>query len=101
MKKLLILGLVSLFLVAGCGKYKVDDAIKDFTNKVENSKSYKLTGTMEINSGEETFTYSLESYFLKDSYYKVILVNQTNNHEQIILKNDEGLYVITHQSTQL
>ena len=24
---------------------------------------------------------------LKDNYYKVTLVNQTNNHEQIILKN--------------
>ena len=95
MKKYFILGIISLFLLSGCGKYKVDDAIKDFTNKVENSKSYKLLGTMEINSGEETFTYSLESYFLKDSYYKVVLVNQTNNHEQIILKNDEGLYVVT------
>lgn len=28
-------------------------------------------------------------------FYKVVLVNQTNNHEQVILKNKEGLYVVT------
>ncbi len=101
MKKFLILGIFVLLFVCGCGKFTTDNAVKDFTDKVNNSKSYKLTGTMEINSDEETFTYSLESYHLKDDYYKVVLVNQTNNHEQIILKNPEGLYVITHQSTQL
>ena len=95
MKKFLILGAFILLFLGGCGKYKVEDAVKDFTNKVNNSKSYKLSGTMEISSSEETFTYSLESYFLKDDYYKVVLINQTNNHEQVILKNDEGLYVIT------
>lgn len=50
---------------------------------------------MEILSNEETFTYSLEASYLKDDYYKVTLVNQTNNHEQIILKNKEGVYVVT------
>ena len=63
--------------------------------KNQNIKSYKITGNMEISNDEETFTYSLESYYLKDNYYKVILVNQTNNHEQIILKDNEDIYVIT------
>ena len=50
---------------------------------------------MEILNNEETFTYSLEVNYLKDDFYKVILVNQTNNHEQIILKNNDGVYVVT------
>ncbi len=50
---------------------------------------------MEIMSNEETFTYSLEVSYLKDDFYKVTLVNQTNNHEQIILKNTQGVYVVT------
>ncbi len=95
MKKYLVLLLTMLFLVTGCGEYKLEDAVADFTKSVENSKSYKLNGTMEISSGEEIFTYSIDTYFLKDDYYKVILVNQTNNHEQIILKNPDGLYVVT------
>lgn len=95
MKKYLILIVVMLLTLTGCGSYKMEDAVNDFTKKVENSKSYKLNGTMQINSGEEIFTYNIDAYYLKDDYYKVILVNQTNNHEQIILKNKEGLYVVT------
>ena len=95
MKKIFILFGAILFTITGCGEYKLEDAIKDFSKSVENSKSYKINGTMEISSGEEIFTYSLDTYYLKDDYYKVILVNQTNNHEQIILKNTDGLYVVT------
>ena len=95
MKKYLILIVIMLLTLTGCGSYKLEDAVNDFTKKVENSKSYKLNGTMEINSGDEIFTYNIDAYYLKDDYYKVVLVNQTNNHEQVILKNKEGLYVVT------
>ena len=94
MKRLAVI-LCFALLLCGCGKESKDDVIKDFKNNINNSKSYKVTGNMEISNDEETFTYSLESYYLKDDYYKVILVNQTNNHEQIILKNQDDIYVIT------
>ncbi len=94
MKRLAVI-LCFALLLCGCGKEGKDDVIKDFKNNINNSKSYKVTGNMEISNDEETFTYSLESYYLKDNYYKVILVNQTNNHEQIILKNQDDIYVIT------
>lgn len=95
MKKLLLLCLMMLFITCGCGKVNMESAVKEFTSDVNNSKSYKLKGSMEIVNNEETFNYSLEAYFLKDNYYKVILVNQTNNHEQIILRNEDGVYVVT------
>ena len=95
MKKYFALFLFMLLFITGCGEFKLEDAINEFTKDVENSKSYKLNGTMEISSGEEIFTYSIDTYFLKDDFYKVVLVNQTNNHEQIILKNADGLYVVT------
>lgn len=94
MKKLVLFFSVIL-LLSGCGSKTKEDVVKDFTKTISSTKSYKLTGSMEISNDEETFTYSLESYYLKDEYYKVILVNQTNNHEQIILKNKEDIYVIT------
>lgn len=84
-----------LLLTTGCGKKEAGDVVKDFNSKVESSKSYVLKGTMEIYSDEDTFTYSVEANYLKDNFYKVILVNQTNNHEQVILRNADGVYVIT------
>lgn len=94
MKKLIVFICLTLML-CGCGSESTEDILKDFVDSTNSSKSYKLTGNMEISNDEETFIYSLESYYLKDNYYKVILVNQTNNHEQIILKNNEDIYVIT------
>ncbi len=93
MKKILLL--ILCLCVVGCSKDNSNNIIKDFTKSVEKTKSYHLVGTMELNAGEETFNYDIDVSYLKDDYYKVKMVNTTNNHEQIILKNTEGLYVIT------
>ncbi len=95
MKKILVVLLSVLLLVSGCGKKKSEDIIKNFTAKVNDTTSYTLKGNMEIYASEEVFTYSLEVDFLKDNFYKVRMVNQTNNHEQIILRNKDAVYVIT------
>ena len=95
MKKLIALSLGLMLLITGCGKETEEDLVAKFTKNVENAKSYILKGNMEILSNEETFTYSLEANYLQDDFYKVTLVNQTNNHEQIILKNSDGVYVVT------
>lgn len=95
MKKFLCLCSMILLLTTGCGKMEASDVVKEFTNQVNDSKSYVLKGTMEIYSDEDTFTYSVEANYLKDNFYKVLLVNQTNNHEQVILRNNDGVYVIT------
>ena len=100
MKKIGILTLLLLFLTCGCGSVDVTKVMGDFEEKVNKSKSYVLNGSMEIINNDDTFVYSVEASFLKDEYYKVRLVNQTNNHEQIILKNTEGVYVVAHKSLQ-
>lgn len=95
LKKFWCLCAAILLMTTGCGKIDSADVVKEFTDTVNNSKSYVLKGTMEIYSDEDTFTYSVEANYLKDNFYKVLLVNQTNNHEQVILRNADGVYVIT------
>jgi len=95
LKKILGVLLAVLICTAGCGKKDAKNIISDFQNKVDNTKSYTLKGNMEIYADTETFTYSLEVDFLKDNFYKVKMINQTNNHEQIILRNSDAVYVIT------
>lgn len=95
MKKIAVLAVSLMLILSGCGKKSTEDLVGKFEKSINGAKSYILKGNMEILSNEETFTYSLEVGFLKDDYYKVTLVNQTNNHEQIILKNQDGVYVVT------
>lgn len=94
MKKVLLI-LLCLFMLGGCKKNESIDISKEFEDKVSKTKSYKLSGTMEIHNDEEVFSYAIDVFYLEDNYYKVEMTNSSNNHLQVILKNDDGLYVIT------
>ncbi len=94
MKKIFLLIIAILLCVTGCGKFTKEDALKKLEKKI-NTESYTLKGTMQIISNEEKFDYSLTVNAYDKQFYKVALVNQTNNHEQVILKNEDGVYVIT------
>ena len=95
-----ILLLCSVLLV-GCGKETKESVVKDLSKAIEKTDGYYLEGEMEIINNEDVYTYNVEVSYKKDDQYRVSLTNKANNHEQIILKNNDGVYVITHQSTQL
>ena len=95
-KKLLFLIMFALmFVLGGCGKVSENDVIKDLTKKINNSKAYYIEGTLEIVNNEDVYTYDVEVSYAKKDNYKVNLVNTVNNHEQIILRNSDGVYVVT------
>lgn len=94
MKKLVVI-LLTILLVSGCGAKNSENALKGFQDKVKKLNSYIVKGEMVIVSNEDKFTYGVEVSNKENKYYKVNLVNKTNNHEQIILKNDEAVYVVT------
>ena len=83
------------FLLCGCSKIDDDELIKDLNKKITKSKNYELTATLQIFRNEEKFTYDVVSTYQKEDNFKVKLINKTNNHEQIILKHDNTVYVLT------
>jgi len=94
MKKIMVF-LLLMFFLAGCSKKDSLNVKNEFVNMVNHTKSYKLVGKMELIGDEETFNYTIDVSYLEKDYYKVEMVNTTNEHKQIILKNDDGLYVVT------
>jgi len=94
-KKILFLLIVGLFVLGGCGKVSEKDIIKEFSKKVEKSDSYYLEGTLDIVNNEDIYTYDVKVSYARKDNYKVELVNTINNHEQIILRNSDGVYVVT------
>lgn len=100
MKKIVVI-LLSIFILSGCGSKSSTDVLKEFKDNINKNESYIVKGEMVIVSNEDKFTYSVEASNKENTYYKVNLINKTNNHEQVILKNSEAVYVVTHQSLQL
>ena len=93
MKKLLLL--LSIVLLTGCGKIDKDKLVNTFKNDVESSKSDIVESKMEIYSAEDTFSYDVKVFYMDDDYFKVDMVNTLSNHEQIILRNNNEVYVVT------
>lgn len=94
MKKFILL-LISVFLLTGCGKVDEEELVKNFKEQVDSSKSYIAQSSMEIYNGEDTFEYDIKVYYMDDDYFKVDMVNTLSNHEQVILRNDGDVYVVT------
>lgn len=78
----------------GCGKSK-DNIVSDMESTINNLDNYHLLGDLTIQNNEDKYNYSVDVTYKKGNYYKVSLKNKENSHEQIILKNDEGVYIVT------
>lgn len=96
MKKLfLFVTLVAALCLTGCGSLS-DKEIKDnFIKDIESLKSYYMEGSLKLINNDDSYEYDVEVSYQKEDNYKVSLNNKGNNYEQIILKNKEGVYVIT------
>ncbi len=84
-----------LLLVSGCGKNSETSVINDLEKKINKASAYKVTGVLEIVNNDEVYTYDVEVSYKKNNNYRVSLTNQANNHTQVILKNSDGVYVLT------
>ncbi len=81
--------------LVGCSKMDSKEAINKYKKTLESNSKYTMTGQMSIISNEENYQYDVSVDYMEADYYKVSLVNKDNRHEQIILKNDNGVYVVT------
>lgn len=95
MKKILFSIIMVLLLVSGCGKNSETSVINDLEKKINKASAYKVTGVLEIVNNDEVYTYDVDVSYKKDNNYKVSLTNQANSHTQVILKNSDGVYVLT------
>ena len=95
MKKILILLMVitSIYLI-GCTKNN-KDVIKKMKDKIDNMASYHIKGELGIVNNEDIYKYDVDVSYKANDLFRVSLKNINNNHTQILLKNEEGVYVLT------
>ena len=96
MKKLRLLFVLGFaFLLVACGNMTEDDVVEKLTVNLKNATSYIAEGTMRLENEGQTYEYAIEVAFQDPGFYRVTMRNETTNNEQIILKNDEGVFVLT------
>lgn len=94
-KKFLSIALVMTLLLTGCGTLNEDKIKENFIKDSDNLKSYYIEGEMSLTNNDDTYKYDVEVSYKKDENYKVLLTNKANDYKQIILKNSDGVYVIS------
>jgi len=92
---LLLIVCLMVAILAACGAKSQTDVTKDLQDKVEKMQSYSAQATMTLQMGTDPQTYDVEVSYKKPAYYRVSLQNAEKEESQIILKNDEGVYVLT------
>lgn len=103
-KKLLIAGIALTVLIAGFIMFRPKSFSKECEKTMSNLTSYTMQGEMELNKGEDVKSYLLEVNYKKgeeDDYYKVSLFDKNLNQEQILLRNSEGVFVVTPSLNQI
>jgi len=96
-----IVAIVMCFAVvlAACGKKDAGGVVKDLNKiiaKLESAEgSYQGTGRMTLQSGSQPQEYAVEVWYQNPYYYRIALKNQEKDITQIVLRNDEGVFVLT------
>ncbi len=82
-------------LLAGCGTKDAESVVKDLGKVVSDMESYKGTGTMTLLTGQQPLEYQVEVWYQKPDFYRIALKNKEKDISQIVLRNDDGVFVLT------
>ncbi|WP_078551275.1 LolA family protein [Bacillus alkalicellulosilyticus] len=87
--------ILTLVLLAGCGEKTQEDIIEDLEGKLSEMTGYKANATMTLQTGKEPQQYEVEIWHNAENFYRVALHNESKDQHQIILRNDDGVFVLT------
>ncbi|WP_426451102.1 outer membrane lipoprotein carrier protein LolA [Paenibacillus sp. S-38] len=85
-----------VLVVTGCGgKKDAGSIVKDLDKVVGKLQSYHAKGLMRLNTSAEAQEYDVEVCYQAPSYYRISLTNAKKDITQIVLRNDDGVFVLT------
>ncbi|SFS89483.1 LolA family protein [Marininema halotolerans] len=83
--------------VSGCGEKSTDEVVGDLSKRSDTMESYKSVGKMKIQTGNAPQEYDVEVWYKKPNFYRVSLKNTQKDVTQILLRNEQGVFVLTPQ----
>lgn len=91
----MITGLLVVFLLAACGSKSKDDVVKELNGKLNDLSGYKVDAKMTLKMGTDSQVYNVEIWHKDPTFYRVNLKNAEKDQSQMILRNNEGVFVLT------
>ncbi|MDM5227736.1 outer membrane lipoprotein carrier protein LolA [Cytobacillus sp. NJ13] len=92
---MLLAGFLVVLALSACGTKSQEDVVKDLNNKLEDIKGYKAEAKMTLQMGTDPQTYEIEVWHKEPDFYRVNLKNAQKEQSQMILRNDDGVFVLT------
>lgn len=88
--------LVCCSLFASCNKgVSIENAKSKIVEYINDLDSYQISGTMEVVRNDNTVSFDVEVAYLAPDFYRVSFITQGSQNEQIIVKNSDGVFVLT------
>lgn len=91
---IMFVAVISMML-AGCGPKGADDVVSDLTDRMDKMTGYKMNAKLTLQTGKDPQTYDVEVWHNKPDFYRVALTSKERDITQIILRNEEGVFVLT------
>src|SRR5690606_33409837 len=92
---LLALGMIIALLLSACGTKNEKEVVKELGDRLNSLQSYRAEMDLVLETGEAPQQFAVEVWHKQPDYYRVSLTHKERNLTQIILKNDEGVFVLT------
>ncbi|MCQ6276957.1 outer membrane lipoprotein carrier protein LolA [Bacillus sp. V3B] len=92
---MLALGLMIVLVLSACGEKSQEDVLNTLGGKVDELAGYKAKAKMTLQMGSEPHTYDVEIWHKDPNFYRVDLKNAKKDQNQMILRNEEGVFVLT------
>ncbi|MDF2837996.1 MAG: Outer rane lipoproteinsorting protein-like protein [Paenibacillus sp.] len=88
--------MVFALVLSACGGTKdAESVVKDLEKYVSDMESYQGSGTMTLHTGQQPLTYQVEVSYQSPHFYRIKLTNEEKDITQIVLRNDDGVFVLT------
>jgi outer membrane lipoprotein-sorting protein len=82
-------------LISGCVQKDAGSVVKELDHVISRLDSYQGAGKMVLNTGQNPQSYQVEVWYKNPHYYRIALANESEDITQIVLRNDEGVFVLT------
>ncbi|MEH7223977.1 outer membrane lipoprotein carrier protein LolA [Bacillus sp. JJ1566] len=92
---LLLLGLLIALVLAACGEKSQEDVVSALDAQVQKMTGYKADAKMTLQTGNDPQVYEVEIWHKDPTFYRVNLKNAEKDQSQMILRNEEGVFVLT------